>query len=173
VAPDALYEAVVSMRVEIVLTAHPTAITRRSLREAVRIAQALERRDREDLTVDERLDIETTCAVNPAVWGTEDVRLRRPDADGGSPQRACSFGRRCGRAARYLRSLDRALREATGRGLRSRPDADRIRIVESEGIATQPGESLPAITREACEGVTGTGDAAVHRRGRARPRACR
>ena len=47
VTPDALYETVVSLRVEIVLTAHPTAITRRSLAaKHVRIAQALERQDR-------------------------------------------------------------------------------------------------------------------------------
>src|SRR5580765_2055268 len=78
--PDALYEAIVSMRVEIVLTAHPTAITRRSLAaKQVRIAQALERGDRADLTVDERHDIQDDLRREiTAMWGTEDFRLRRP-----------------------------------------------------------------------------------------------
>src|SRR5215212_2830565 len=46
VAPDALHSATTSLHVELVLTAHPTAITRRTLiQKHLRIADALSRQD--------------------------------------------------------------------------------------------------------------------------------
>jgi phosphoenolpyruvate carboxylase len=153
VTPDALYEAVVSMRVEIVLTAHPTAITRRSLAaKQVRIAQALERRDRDDLTVDERLDIEDDLRREIlAVWGTEDVRLRRPTPMEEVRSGLFIFEQTVWDALpRYLRALDRALREATGRSL----PLEAAPIVFGSWIGGDRDGNpaiTPAITREACE----------------------
>src|SRR5947207_6275052 len=58
VTPDALHAATTSLRVELVLTAHPTAITRRTLiQKHLRIAGALATQDRVDLTAPERADI--------------------------------------------------------------------------------------------------------------------
>src|SRR6185503_11342064 len=52
---DRLADAVTALHVELVLTAHPTAITRRTLAEKHRrIADALARRDRADVTAPER-----------------------------------------------------------------------------------------------------------------------
>ena len=116
VTPEALHQAVTSMRVEIVLTAHPTAITRRSLAgKHVRIAQALARLDRDDLTVDERLDVHDDLRREIlAIWGTEDVRLRRPTPMEEVRSGLFIFEQTVWDALpRYLRALDRALREAT------------------------------------------------------------
>ena len=55
--PDALYEAVCALRIELVLTAHPTEITRRTLiHKHLHIAAALMQLDRPDLTVPERAE---------------------------------------------------------------------------------------------------------------------
>src|SRR5689334_22603877 len=58
VSPERLHDAVSSMRIEIVLTAHPTTITRRTLAaKHMRIADALARQDRPDLTAPEREEV--------------------------------------------------------------------------------------------------------------------
>ena len=153
VTPDALYETVASLRVEIVLTAHPTAITRRSLAgKHVRIAQGLERLDRDDLTVDERLDIEDDLRREIlAIWGTEDVRLRRPTPMEEVRSGLFIFEQTVWDALpRYLRALDRALREATGRGL----PLDAAPIVFGSWIGGDRDGNpaiTPEVTREACQ----------------------
>ena len=51
VTPDELYQAVCSQRIELVLTAHPTQVTRRTLlSKFARIESVLEQNDRADLT---------------------------------------------------------------------------------------------------------------------------
>src|SRR3954447_1104284 len=58
VAPKALHDATAALRIELVLTAHPTTITRRTLiQKHLRIAGALARQDRPDLTAPERHEI--------------------------------------------------------------------------------------------------------------------
>jgi phosphoenolpyruvate carboxylase len=120
VTADALHAAVASMRVEIVLTAHPTAITRRTLAaKHVRIAAALEQHDRPDLTALERADVldELRRAILE-MWGTEDVRLRRPTPMEEVRSGLFIFEQTLWDAVpRFVRALDRALRDATGRGL--------------------------------------------------------
>ena len=80
VSKDTLHDTVSRLRIELVLTAHPTAITRRTLAAAhVRIAKALDRQDRPDLTPDERSEVDRDLRREVlAMWGTEDVRPRRP-----------------------------------------------------------------------------------------------
>jgi phosphoenolpyruvate carboxylase len=153
VTPDALYETVASLRVEIVLTAHPTAITRRSLAgKHVRIAQALERSDRADLTVDEREDIREDLRREIfAMWGTEDVRLRRPTPMEEVRSGLFIFEQTVWDALpRYLRGLDRELRAATGRGL----PLDAAPIVFGSWIGGDRDGNpaiTPEVTREACQ----------------------
>jgi phosphoenolpyruvate carboxylase len=153
VTPDALYDTVVSLRIEIVLTAHPTAITRRSLAaKHVRIAQALERQDHEDLTVDERQDIRDDLRREIfAIWGTEDVRLRRP-----TPMEEVRSGLFIFEQTvwdglpRFLRALDRALQHATGRRL----PIDAAPIVFGSWIGGDRDGNpaiTPQVTREACQ----------------------
>src|SRR6202011_3753608 len=80
VGPDRLHAAILALRIELVLTAHPTEIMRRTLqRKYNAIAQALAGLDRPDLTPLERdalvgeLRREITAA-----WETEEVRRERP-----------------------------------------------------------------------------------------------
>ena len=120
VSPDALHAAVASMRVELVLTAHPTAITRRTLAaKHVRIADALERQDRPGLTVPERDEVMDDLRREIlAMWGTEDVRMRRPTPMEEVRSGLYIFEQTLWDALpRYVRALDRALHAATGRGL--------------------------------------------------------
>jgi phosphoenolpyruvate carboxylase len=75
---DALADAVRSLRIELVLTAHPTEIVRRTLLQTHRrIADALAARDRPDLTPEES-DASTNALRREVstVWQTDEVRDR-------------------------------------------------------------------------------------------------
>ncbi len=152
VTADALYRAVASMRVEIVLTAHPTAITRRTLAaKHVRIAGALEQLDRPELTPLERDDLlDELRRLILEMWGTEDVRLRRP-----TPMEEVRSGlfifeqTLWDGVPAYVRALDRALRDATGRTLPL--DAAPIAFGSWIGGDRDGNPAItPEVTREAC-----------------------
>lgn len=54
-SPDQVFDAVLKQEVEIVLTAHPTQINRRTLQyKHLRMAQLLEKNDRTDLAPDDK-----------------------------------------------------------------------------------------------------------------------
>ncbi len=122
VTPDALYEHVRSLQIELVLTAHPTEIVRRTLRQKARhIAALLERMDRPDLTPAERADLlDSLRREVTAAWTTSEAR-----AGGGglTPSDEVIGGlvvieqTLWDAVPQHLRALDRALREATGRPL--------------------------------------------------------
>ena len=65
---------------EIVLTAHPTQVNRRTLQHKhTRIAQLLARNDRQDLTQEERdCTIEELIREITALWQTDELRRRKP-----------------------------------------------------------------------------------------------
>ena len=120
VPPGALHEAIATMHVELVLTAHPTAITRRTLiRKQLRIADALARRDRSDLTTHERAEVEEEMRREiAAAWDTDEIRPERPrpidEVIGG----LLIFEQTLWDAVpRFVRTLDRDLRDLTGAGL--------------------------------------------------------
>ena len=149
---EALHRAVASLHIEIVLTAHPTTITRRTLAaKQLRIAQALARRDRTDLTGPERDEVmEDLRREILAMWGTEDVRPRRP-----SPMEEVRSGlfifeqTLWDAVPRYVRALDRALREATGRGLPL--DAAPLTFGSWIGGDRDGNPTItPEVTRDAC-----------------------
>jgi phosphoenolpyruvate carboxylase len=77
---EQLQAAIAELRVELVLTAHPTQTLRRTLlQKHRRIAQALARRDSTDLLPAERE--ETTDALRReilALWETDELRRKRP-----------------------------------------------------------------------------------------------
>jgi phosphoenolpyruvate carboxylase len=77
-SPDALADAVRSLRIELVLTAHPTEIVRRTLLQSHRrIADALAVRDRVDLTPEESNEsIHALRREVATVWQTDEVRDR-------------------------------------------------------------------------------------------------
>lgn len=76
----AIDEAVRRLHIELVLTAHPTEVARRTLlQKHTRVADTLALRDRPDLTVAERREVETDLLRQvTAIWQTDEVRHRRP-----------------------------------------------------------------------------------------------
>ena len=118
--PEGLHRAVCSMQIELVLTAHPTEIARRTLVQKYnRIARALEMRDRPDLTIPERDEIDAALLREiMSAWGTADVRSERPSPLDEVRAGLLIFEQSLWSAVpRYLRAVDRALRTTTGRGL--------------------------------------------------------
>src|SRR5687767_6874234 len=76
ISADRLYEAVCTLRIELVLTAHPTEVARRTLVQKYnRIAAALAARDRSDLTAGEREELVAALHREiAAAWDTSEVR---------------------------------------------------------------------------------------------------
>jgi len=120
ISPEAFYEAVCNLRVELVFTAHPTEVMRRTLIQKYnRIAAALETRDRSDLTPSEREEIEASIRREiTAIWQTDEIRRQRPtpidEARGGLSVLEQTLWQV---VPRYLRSVDAALRKFTGKAL--------------------------------------------------------
>jgi len=120
VTPDELHAATTALRVELVLTAHPTAITRRTLiQKHLRIAGALASQDRVDLTAPERADLVAALRREVlAAWETDEIRARRPTPVDEAIAGLLIFEQTLWDAVpRFLRSLSGALTRATGRGL--------------------------------------------------------
>jgi phosphoenolpyruvate carboxylase len=119
-SPAGLFDAVSSLQIELVLTAHPTEIARRTLvHKYNRIAHALGRRDRDDLTLPERdaLSDDLLREVT-AAWGTSEIRQQRPTPLDEVRGALTLFPESLWDAVpRYVRAVDRALRAATGRPL--------------------------------------------------------
>jgi phosphoenolpyruvate carboxylase len=117
---DALHHAVSSLRIELVLTAHPTEIARRTLVQKYnRIESALAEQDREDLTQPERENLDATLLREiTAAWGTSEVREQRPTPLDEVRAGLVLFEESLWDAVpRYLRGVDRALRTTGGSGL--------------------------------------------------------
>jgi phosphoenolpyruvate carboxylase len=120
VAPAALAQAVRRLRIELVLTAHPTEIVRRTLLQKYnRIAHLLAERDRSDLTPSERDDIvEALRRVIAEAWQTDESRDRAVTPIDEVRAGLVVFEETLWDALpAFLREVDRALRETTGEGL--------------------------------------------------------
>jgi phosphoenolpyruvate carboxylase len=120
VTPDQLHASVSALQVELVLTAHPTEVARRRLvQKHNRIAAALAQRDRPDLTAPEQVDLAAAIRREiQAAWGTSDVRQQRPTPIDEVRSGLIVFEQSLWDALpQYVRSVDRALRSSTGRGL--------------------------------------------------------
>ncbi|HEY0285075.1 MAG TPA: phosphoenolpyruvate carboxylase [Vicinamibacterales bacterium] len=117
---DTLAAAIGSMRVELVFTAHPTEIVRRTLlQKHNRIAQILAFRDRPDLTPDEQeeslADLQREIA---AAWQTDEVRRARVTPLDEVRAGLVVFEQSLWDALpQYLRAVDRALTATCGTGL--------------------------------------------------------
>ncbi len=152
ISPDAVYDGVCALRVELVLTAHPTTITRRTLaHKQQRIAAELATGDRTDLTLPERAAVVDALRREiAATWETEEIRHERPtpldEATGG----LLIFEQTLWNALpQYLRALDRALRAVTGRPLPL--DASPVTFGSWIGGDRDGNPSVtPEVTRRAC-----------------------
>jgi len=152
VSPDALHRAVCSLGIELVVTAHPTEIMRRSLQHKYRrIADALADLDHSDVTCLERETlVETMRREITAAWETEEVRRERPSPLDEVRSALAVFEETLWDALPlYCRSLDRTLRQCTGRGLPI--EAAPIRFGSWIG-GDRDGNPFvtPEVTRSAC-----------------------
>ena len=133
VPADALASSILSMRVELVFTAHPTEIVRRTLlQKHNRIAEILAFRDRPDLTPDEQeeslADLQREIA---AAWQTDEVRRERVTPLDEVRAGLVVFEQSLWNALpQYLRAVERALTAAAGRALPLDVAPDQIRIVD-------------------------------------------
>ncbi len=120
VSPDAVYDAICRLRIELVITAHPTEIMRRTLQHKYnQIATALAGLDRPDLTRDERESLlQAMRREITGAWRTEEVRRERPSPLDEVRSAMAVFEETLWDAVpQFCRSLDRTLRRVTGRGL--------------------------------------------------------
>ncbi|XP_010477919.1 PREDICTED: phosphoenolpyruvate carboxylase 4-like isoform X2 [Camelina sativa] len=80
ISPDELYDTVCKQGVEIVLTAHPTQINRRTLQyKHIRMAHLLEYNDRPDLGLEDRETvIEDLVREITSLWQTDELRRQKP-----------------------------------------------------------------------------------------------
>jgi phosphoenolpyruvate carboxylase len=120
ITADRLHDAVCALQIELVLTAHPTEISRRTLVQKYnRIAAALAARDVPELTHAEHDAIVATLLREiTAAWGTSEVRAERPDVLDEVRAGLIVLEHSLWHAVpEYLREVDRALAARTGRGL--------------------------------------------------------
>ncbi|KAM7464393.1 hypothetical protein LguiA_032514 [Lonicera macranthoides] len=118
--PDELYNNVCKQEVEIVLTAHPTQINRRTLQyKHIRIAHLLEYNDRPDLGHEDReMLIEDLVREITSIWQTDELRRHKPtpvdEAKAGLHIVEQSLWKA---VPHYLRRVSNALKKHTGRPL--------------------------------------------------------
>jgi phosphoenolpyruvate carboxylase len=152
VMPDALYDAVCSLSIELVLTAHPTEIARRTLvHKYNRIAAMLGTRDRADLTPPEEEELTTVLRREiETAWATSDVRDERPTPLDEVRSGLVLFEQSLWDAVpRYFRGVDRALLATTGRRLPL--EVTPIRFGSWIGGDRDGNPSVtPEVTRRAC-----------------------
>ena len=150
--PDALYDACLALRIELVLTAHPTEVVRRTLRQTERrIADLLGERDRPDLTPAECEEVEQALRREIAIaWETDEVRHAQP-----TPLDEVRWGLVVFEQTLWdavpasLRALDRALLAVTGRTLPR--DVAPIRFGSWMGGDRDGNPNVkPRVTVEAC-----------------------
>ena len=152
ITPEGLYEAVCALRIELVLTAHPTEVSRRTLiHKYNRIATLLAERDRPDLTIPERQEVlEALRREIVSAWETDEVRLQRPTPLDEVRSGVIVFEQSLWHALpRLVRSIDRALNAVTGRGLPL--DAAPVRFGSWIGGDRDGNPNVtPDVTRKAC-----------------------
>ena len=120
IPPAALFDAVCRLHIELVLTAHPTEVSRRTLiHKYNRVAELLAQRDHVDLTIPEREEvIDALRREIVSAWQTDEVRHDRPSPLDEVRGGLIVFEQSLWRAVpAFLRSVDDALRQVTGRDL--------------------------------------------------------
>ena len=147
-----LHKAVCALRIELVLTAHPTEIMRRTLQYKYgRTAEALAGLDRADATPLERdALVEALKREIQAAWETEDVRRDRPSPLEEVRAALTIFDQILWNAVpEFLRSLDRTLAPRHAPRSAARRVADPVRVVDRRRSRRQPAVTAD-VTRRAC-----------------------
>lgn len=118
--PEKLYETILSQKVELVLTAHPTEAVRRTLlQKYVQIARSLEAKDRKDLIPQEKEEIlENLRRKLLEIWETEELRREKPTPIDEARSGLLIIEQTLWEVVPlFLRSLDQVLRKYTGKRL--------------------------------------------------------
>ncbi len=151
-SPRQLHESVSRLRIELVLTAHPTEVSRRTLVEKYnRVAALLDQHDRVDLSPLEQSEV--LAALSREIWttwGTRDVRRVRPSVLDEVRAGLIVFEQSLWHALpRYFREVDRALQASTGDPLSM--EAVPIRFGSWIGGDRDGNPNVtPEVTRRAC-----------------------
>ena len=152
IAPEALHDAICNLRIELVLTAHPTEVSRRTLiHKYNRVAELLAQRDHVDLTIPEREEVtEALRREIVSAWETDEVRHDRPSPLDEVRGGLIVFEQSLWHAVpAFLRSVDAALRRVAGRGLPL--DIAPIRFGSWIGGDRDGNPNVtPDVTRKAC-----------------------
>lgn len=152
VSREKLFETVCGLQVELVFTAHPTEVNRRTLLNKYNhVADLLARRDATDLTPAEQVALlEELRRTVTAIWRTDEVHRTRP-----SPVEEARAGLLIFEQVlwdvlpRYVRALDAALRRHTNRGLPL--DVAPVRFGSWMGGDRDGNPNVtPEVTREVC-----------------------
>ena len=120
VTPEQLHRRVADLRIEFVLTAHPTEVARRTLiMKYDEMSDCLSRLDHDDLVPEEREHIISQLSrLIAEAWHTDEIRHQRPtavdEAKWGFAVIENSLWQAC---PEFLRTLDSSLNDATGKGL--------------------------------------------------------
>ncbi|MEL0166831.1 MAG: phosphoenolpyruvate carboxylase [Pseudomonadaceae bacterium] len=128
-AAEAIVQQVNELDIELVLTAHPTEVTRRTLIQKYdAIAAALARGDHDDLTVTEREDVRQDLArLISEAWHTDEIRRTRPTPVDEAKWGFAVIEHSLWQALpQFLRRFDADVHEATGHHLDLRAAPVRI-----------------------------------------------
>ena len=151
-APGDLFAAVCNLRLELVLTAHPTEVSRRTLiHKYNRVAELLAERDHVDLTIPERNEVlDALRREIVSAWETDEVRHDRPSPLDEVRGGLIVFEQSLWQAVpAFLRSVDTALRQVAGRGLPL--DVAPLRFGSWIGGDRDGNPNVtPEVTRKAC-----------------------
>jgi phosphoenolpyruvate carboxylase len=151
-APDDLFEAICNLRLELVLTAHPTEVSRRTLiHKYNRVAELLAERDHIDLTIPERDEVlDALRREVVSAWETDEVRHDRPSPLDEVRGGLIVFEQSLWQAVpAFLRSIDTALRQVAHRGLPL--DVAPLRFGSWIGGDRDGNPNVtPEVTRKAC-----------------------
>lgn len=129
VDPEELHRRVADLRIEFVLTAHPTEVARRTLiLKYDEMSDCLSRLDHDDLLPGEREDVvERLSRLIAEAWHTDEIRHERPTAVDEAKWGFAVIENSLWQALpQFLRSLDASLTEATGKGLPLRVSPIRV-----------------------------------------------
>jgi phosphoenolpyruvate carboxylase len=150
--PDELFDAICTLRLELVLTAHPTEVSRRTLiHKYNRVADLLAERDHVDLTAPERDDVlDALRREIVSAWETDEVRHDRPSPLDEVRGGLIVFEQSLWQAVpAFLRSVDTALQQVAGRGLPL--DIAPLRFGSWMGGDRDGNPNVtPEVTRKAC-----------------------
>ena len=152
ISPEGLFNAICNLHIELVLTAHPTEVSRRTLiHKYNRVAELLAQRDHVDLTIPERAEvIDALRREIVSAWETDEVRHERPSPLDEVRAGLIVFEQSLWHAVPvFLRSVDAALRQMAERTLPL--DAAPLRFGSWIGGDRDGNPNVtPEVTRKAC-----------------------